>query len=166
MESYSVKEIADMLNTNPETVRRWIRSGKLKAIQESRKGGNVVTESMLNSFLKSSPKYAGTAASLLVTPIGITAATATLVGGILAQQLIKNEKVQHAQVKSEEIKKLLLANIRTSKETIKRKRESIKQFQNEITVEQQRIDEATKLIQELDLQINKGNLNEGEKTDE
>ena len=37
MDTYSVKEIADMLNTNPETVRRWIRSGKLEAIQESRK---------------------------------------------------------------------------------------------------------------------------------
>ena len=35
MDTYSVKEIADMLNTNPETVRRWIRSGKLEAIQES-----------------------------------------------------------------------------------------------------------------------------------
>lgn len=35
MDTYSVKEIADMLNTNPETVRRWIRSGNLEAIQES-----------------------------------------------------------------------------------------------------------------------------------
>ena len=51
MDTYSVKEIADMLNTNPETVRRWIRSGKLEAIQESRKGGNVVTKSMLDAFL-------------------------------------------------------------------------------------------------------------------
>jgi putative ATPase subunit of terminase (gpP-like) len=37
MDTYSVREIADMLNTNPETVRRWIRPGKLEAIQESRK---------------------------------------------------------------------------------------------------------------------------------
>lgn len=59
MDTYSVKEIADMLNTNPETVRRWIRSGKLEAIQESRKGGNVVTKAMLDAFLKNSPKYAG-----------------------------------------------------------------------------------------------------------
>lgn len=50
MDTYSVKEIADMLNTNPETVRRWIRSGKLEAIQESRKGGNVVTKSMLDAI--------------------------------------------------------------------------------------------------------------------
>lgn len=89
MDTYSVKEIADMLNTNPETVRRWIRSGKLEAIQESRKGGNVVTKSMLDAFLKSSPKYAGIATGLLASPVGLTTATAAIVGGILAQQLIK-----------------------------------------------------------------------------
>lgn len=38
MDTYSVKEIAGMLNTNPVNVRRWIRSGRLEAIQESRKG--------------------------------------------------------------------------------------------------------------------------------
>ena len=41
MKTYSVKDIADMLNTNPETVRRWIRAGKLKAHQTSRKDGNI-----------------------------------------------------------------------------------------------------------------------------
>ena len=44
MKTYSVKDIADMLNTNPETVRRWIRAGKLKADQTSRKDGNMVRE--------------------------------------------------------------------------------------------------------------------------
>ena len=28
MDTYNVKQIADMLNTQPETVLRWIRSGK------------------------------------------------------------------------------------------------------------------------------------------
>ena len=58
MDTYSVKEIADMLNTNPETVRRWIRSGKLEAIQESRKGGNVVTKSMFARYYHdSTPRH-------------------------------------------------------------------------------------------------------------
>lgn len=65
MDTYSVKEIAGMLNTNPETVRRWIRSGKLEAIQESRKGGNVVTKAMLDAFLKNSPKYVGSVQSVV-----------------------------------------------------------------------------------------------------
>ena len=34
MKTYSVKEIADLLNTNPETVRRWIRDKKLEATIE------------------------------------------------------------------------------------------------------------------------------------
>ena len=147
MDTYSVKEIADMLNTNPETVRRWIRSGKLEAIQESRKGGNVVTKSMLDAFLKASPKYAGIAGGLLTT------ATAAIVGGLLAQQLIKNDEIKNTHVNTSEIRKLLLANIQSSKENIIRKKKSIKHLQEEIEEEQQRIDEAEKLIKELDEKV-------------
>lgn len=129
MDTYSVKEIADMLNTNPETVRRWIRSGKLEAIQESRKGGNVVTKSMLDAFLKTSPKYAGIATGLLASPVGLTTATAAIVGGILAQQLIKNDEIKNAHVNTSEIRKLLLGNIQSSKEIIARKKKSIKHLQ-------------------------------------
>ena len=125
MDTYSVKEIADMLNTNPETVRRWIRSGKLEAIQESRKGGNVVTKSMLDAFLKASPKYAGIAGGLLASPVGLTTATAAIVGGLLAQQLIKNDEIKNAHVNTSEIRKLLLANIQSSKENIIRKKKNV-----------------------------------------
>ena len=59
MSDYSVQQISKMLKTNPETVRRWIRSGKLSAVQESRKSGNLVSEEALKSFMKSTPKYAG-----------------------------------------------------------------------------------------------------------
>ena len=58
MKTYSVKEISEMLNTNPETVRRWIRKGKLDAAIESKKGGHIVYEAALQEFLRSSPKYA------------------------------------------------------------------------------------------------------------
>ena len=88
MDTYSVKEIADMLNTNPETVRRWIRSGKLEAIQESRKGGNVVTKSMLDAFLKTSPKYAGIAGGLLASPVGITTALLSLLAMLSSKPII------------------------------------------------------------------------------
>ena len=153
MDTYSVKEIADMLNTNPETVRRWIRSGKLEAIQESRKDGNVVTKSMLDAFLKDSPKYAGIAGKLLASSVGITTATAAIVGGLLAQQFIKNDEIKNAHVNTSEIRKLLLSNIQSSKENITRKKKSIMHLQEEIEEEQQRIDEAEKLIEELDKKI-------------
>lgn len=153
MDTYSVKEIADMLNTNPETVRRWIRSGKLEAIQESRKGGNFVTKSMLDAFLKTSPKYAGIATGLLASPVGLTTATAAIVGGILAQQLIKNDEIKNAHVNTSEIRKLLLSNIQSSKENIARKKKSIRHLQEDIEEEQQRIDESEKLIKELDEKV-------------
>lgn len=153
VDTYNVKEIADMLNTNQETVRRWIRSGKLEAIQESRKGGNVVTKSMLDAFLKSSPKYAGIATGLLASPVGLTTATAAIVGGIITQQFIKNNEIKNAHVNTAEIKKLLLANIQSSKDSIMRKRKTIKHLQEEIEEEQQRIDEAEKLINELNEMI-------------
>lgn len=149
MDKYSVKEIAEMLNTNPETVRRWIRSGKLEAIQESRKGGNVVTKSMLDAFLKATPKYAGIATGVLKSPVGITAAAAAYFGGILIQQLIENNEISNASVNSAEIKKLLLTTIQTSRDTISRKKKSIKQLQEEIDVEQTRIDEAENLLMKL-----------------
>lgn len=153
MDTYNVKEIADMLNTNPETVRRWIRSGKLEAIQESRKSGNVVTKSMLDAFLKTSPKYTGIATGLFASSVRLTTATAAIVGGIIAQQLIKNDEIKNAHVNTSEIRKLLLANIRSSKENIARKKKSIKHLQEEINEEQQRINEAEKLIKELDEKI-------------
>lgn len=43
MKIYTVNEIAYLLGLNPETIRRWVRSGKLKAIQNSRKEGNWFT---------------------------------------------------------------------------------------------------------------------------
>ena len=53
METYSVKQIAEMLGTNPETVRRWIRSNQLKTIQVSRKTGNIVSAKELEHFMRS-----------------------------------------------------------------------------------------------------------------
>jgi excisionase family DNA binding protein len=148
--TYNVKEIAEMLNTNQETVRRWIRSGKLDAIQKSRKGGNVVTEVMLDAFLKSSPKYA---ASLLSTPIGITAATTAFIVGLVTNQLIKSDSDRDVKVEMEEIRKLLLSNISVSEDNIKRKRASIRQLEEEISIEERNIEEAQRVITKLETQL-------------
>lgn len=55
MANYSVKQIAEMLDTNPETVRRWIRAGRLESSQASKKEGNVVSEEALKTFLERTP---------------------------------------------------------------------------------------------------------------
>lgn len=57
MKTYSVAEIAKLLNVNKETVRRWIRSGQLKSTKKSKKDGNVVDELDLFEFVQTKPKY-------------------------------------------------------------------------------------------------------------
>ena len=80
MKTYSVKEIADLLNTNPETVRRWIRDKKLDATIESKKGGHIIYESALHTFLKSSPKYASIASMSLIST--------AMIGGLITQKIM------------------------------------------------------------------------------
>ena len=57
MKTYTVAEIAKLLNVNKETVRRWIRSGQLKSTQKSKRDGNVIDELDLFEFVQTKPKY-------------------------------------------------------------------------------------------------------------
>ena len=57
MKTYSVAEIAKLLNVNKETVRRWIRSGQLKSTQKSKRDGNVIDELDLFEFVQTRPRY-------------------------------------------------------------------------------------------------------------
>jgi len=92
VKTYSVKEIAEMLNTNPETVRRWIRDKKLDATIESKKGGHIVYEAALHEFLKSSPKYAAAAKASVAGAIRAAVLPTVMVGGLVAQRLIDAEQ--------------------------------------------------------------------------
>lgn len=50
MNKYTVEEVAKKLDRNPETIRRWIRNGKLKATKHSRKKGFTISEDELDTF--------------------------------------------------------------------------------------------------------------------
>lgn len=57
--TYSVKDIADLLLIDSETVRKWIREKKINAIKQgSRKDGYLITGSDFLNFLNFNPKYA------------------------------------------------------------------------------------------------------------
>lgn len=104
MKTYSVKEIAEMLNTNPETVRRWIRDKKLDATIESKKGGHIVYEAALHEFLKSSPKYAAAAKVSLAGAIAGAAVLPTvMVSGLIAQKLIDAEQLKKARISNKDV---------------------------------------------------------------
>ena len=56
--NYKVNEVAKLLDTNEETVRRWIRNNKLHATQQSKKIGNIIRSDDLLTFLRDYyPKY-------------------------------------------------------------------------------------------------------------
>lgn len=55
--AYDVDDISELLCVNKETVRRWLRSGKLRGIKKSKKQGYIITEASLDEFLKTHPKY-------------------------------------------------------------------------------------------------------------
>ena len=145
MKTYSVKDIADMLQTNPETVRRWIRAGKLKADQTSRKDGNIIREDELYKYLRSTSKYVAIAASLAATNpfLALTPAVGAGVLGALitsfAARSMKNES--DIRVLSGDVERTLKKNITESEATIKRKKAAIAELQAEIDKEQQQIKE-------------------------
>ncbi len=152
MESYNVKQIAEMLNTQPETVRRWIRNGKLTAAKSSRKDGNVIYEGDLLKFLKESPKYAGIAAGLLGTatamPLLIPA-----VGGIAATYLAASKKIKEIgdeNLSKEELKRMLQEEVVRRNKSVEQKQKTIEQLQREIMNDQQQIAECNYTLSQLE----------------
>lgn len=144
MKTYSVKEIADMLNTNPETVRRWIRDKKLEATIKSKKGGHIVYESALHTFLKSSPKYASIASTALLSTM--------MVGGLIAQKIIDVEQLKKARVSNKDVIAFLHEEIKKRTEAIKAKEDTIYQLQKQIEADQSQITEFQRLIDSLSVE--------------
>lgn len=146
MKTYSVKEVAKMLNTSEETVRRWIRDNKIKAPMNSRKGGHIITESVLREFAKTSPKYAPAIAGSVS---GILMASSAVLGSIIAASIVKNEENDSSQLHTEEIEKILVDKINASKELIKRKKTSLQQLEDEIRSEELELTNLQYLLAEM-----------------
>ena len=143
MKTYSVKDIAEMLQTNPEAVRRWIRAGKLKADQSSRKDGNIIGEDELYRYLRSTSKYAGIATGLAAANpvLALTTLVGSSVLGVLVNTIAENNTKDgcDARILSDDVIWTLKKSITESEETIERKRTAITELQAEIDKEQQQI---------------------------
>lgn len=155
MTTYSVKQIADMLNTQPETVRRWIRNGKLYAEKTSRKDGHIVTEGDLNKFLKNSPKYAGIAVGAVLGASLPSVATLPVVGSIFATYLATAKIVKDTNensISKEDMKIYLREEIERRTKSINQKKKTIEQIQQEIENDQQQIIECNFMLKQLDIE--------------
>lgn len=147
MDTYTVKEVAKMMNTSEETVRRWIRSGKLKANMDSRKKGSVITDAMLREFTRNTPKYA----TALANPIGgIVAASTLLLGTFVAKNIEKGEAIKNSTVDSEEIKKILKENLVTVNANIQNKKKAIAQLEQEIVDEETKVKSLEYLLKNIE----------------
>ena len=169
MKTYSVKQIAEMLKTNPETVRRWIRDDKLKAVQKSKKDGNVVSEAELERFIKATPKYlskvtasAGLAALSPIAGIGV------LAGGIVASAILgyceEKSKVD-VRIRTEDFKEYLKKNVMKLNKAVDQKRKLIEKTETEIEEISRRIDQYNYLLEHEDIlldTLDNANIKKGE----
>ena len=134
MKSYSVKEIAELLQTNPETVRRWIRKGKLEATRgSSRKEGSSVSSEALQKFLEETPKYAASAAAAISSPAALVSASVlAAIGGAAAMKIQSDKSIKNASIDTIQICAYIENEMHSLKESISRKRKAMKQLEQEI----------------------------------
>ncbi len=160
MDSYTVIQISDMLKTNPETVRRWIRHGELEADQVSRKSGNRVTAASLNKFLKSKPKYAEIAAATISASgttgllTGISILTATIIASLIEKKISSLDKFKDTNLSISEIKKYIETLIESSMQSISAKQAEINKLEFQIRSEKQQIKKYNSLLETIEKIIN------------
>ena len=53
---YNVKYVSKLFDVSEETVRRWIRDGKLEASIDSKKKGYTISKDNVNEFAENNPK--------------------------------------------------------------------------------------------------------------
>lgn len=148
MNSYTVFDVAKLVGKNPETVRRWIRSGKLRAAQSSRKDGNVVMEADLYRFLRSSGKYSALAARMLAanSMLAFTATVAGIVGGVVASRVTNKKDLE---ILTEDVRKTLNDKIAESKEIIGKRKNAIAELQAEIAAQEKQIEDCRIALEQL-----------------
>lgn len=150
MKSYTVKEIAETLKTNPETVRRWIRSGKLSSTMTSTKSGNIVTEDALNKFIKETPKYAAMLAGSVVTsPVALSLVVGGLIGGLVGT-VISNDK---KKLGKEDVRMSIVRQITDCEKRITENKKTLEQIKAKIDDDEKSLQQFKYALENLDLEL-------------
>lgn len=149
LKDYNVQQVSDLLKANPETVRRWIRSGKLKAVQDSRKGGNIISEEALKKFMRETPKYAGLVATVFApVAVALPIAVGSLMGSIMSAIYGQKQKVS-----SDDIAKYLRIEIERYEKSVVQKKKTIEQLQAEVISDEKQIESYKYALQNIDLKV-------------
>lgn len=151
MGTYSVKQIADILETNEETVRRWIRNKKLKAYSSTQKGAKAITEDDFKDFLSRMPKYlAKSAAATAISPaIGAATLAGSLAGSIIAYR--SRQKSKDTKIDIVDFKKYLSGQISELEKKISDSESMIQKLQQEIIETRKKINHYSYILENDEL---------------
>ncbi len=150
MKTYSVKEIADLLGASQETVRRWIRDGKLQAVGDTRRKGEnkVILESALTSFLKTSPKYAAALAVSLPLGTGVMA-LAGVTSALLAVKKANAQDLLKAKVGADSVYAFLATRISEERLKLERMLTDRNELDRKIQIETEVLNQLVDNLREL-----------------
>ena len=149
MKNYTVKEIAEILKTNPETVRRWIRSGKLVTTKASNKSGNIISEEAFTKFIKNTPKYATfLAGSMVTSPVALSLVVGGLIGGLVGS-LVTNEK----KFEKDDIRKSIERQIKGYEYRISENKKTLEQIKAKIEDDEKSVQQLKYALENLDLDL-------------
>ena len=150
MKTYTVKEIAEILKTNPETVRRWIRSGKLGTTKTSNKSGNVISEEALNKFIKSTAKYATfLAGSMVSSPVALSLVVGGLIGSLVGSLVMNDKK----KLGKDDIRKSIERQIAGCEKRISENKTILEQIKSKIEEDEKSLQQFKYALENLDLDL-------------
>ena len=156
MKSYTVKEIAETLKTDPETVRRWIRSGKLDSTITSTKTGHIITEDALNKFIKDTPKYAAMVAGSIVTsPVALSLVVGGLIGGLVGTVMSNDKK----KLSKEDVRKSIERQISDCEKRISNNKKTLNEIKSKIDDDEKSLQQFKYALEHLDLELIANEIN-------
>lgn len=174
MKTYTVNDVAQMLDVDQETVRRWIRKGKLETEGEETSQGvpKKVTEESLVTFASSNKKYserlsgvigtavsAAGAAGISISSAALAGATATAVaaplvgiGGAIVAGVNIAKAIDVARAQGVDLGDLASGIVSTAEayqREIDEKRSQIAKLEFEIGTAQEKIDRCGKYLNKI-----------------
>lgn len=112
MEFYNIKDVAQILSVDEETIRRWIRNGKLKAEKLGGRIGYRINGDELNQFLKANKGWLGISQDSEIDDANLSQIASPTISNLtslnlshILESLLSSEEFNSKNIKIELIKK-------------------------------------------------------------